>query len=107
MLDTGYWILNTGPDRLGAVFAHRPARLAAVQLREVRPEHLHVIANLGHGADGGTGVFDRVALLDGDSGRDAFDAVHLRLVHAVEELAGIRGKRFDIAALAFGEEGVE
>ncbi len=78
-----------------------------MQLRHVRPEHLHVVANLGHRADGRAGGPDGVALLDGDGGRDAFDAVHLRLVHAVEELPRVGREGLDVAPLALGEERVE
>jgi len=74
---------------------------------DLRPEHLHVVADFGHGADGGTGGLDGVTLLDGDGGRYALDAVHLRLVHAVEELARVGRKGLDVAALALGEEGVK
>ena len=35
------------------------------------------------------------------------DAVHLRLVHAIEELPRVGGERLDVAALAFGVDGVE
>jgi hypothetical protein len=35
------------------------------------------------------------------------DGVHLRLVHALEELAGVGGEGLDVAALAFGVDGVE
>ena len=57
--------------------------------------------------DGGARGLDGVALLDGDGGRDAFDAVHLRLVHAVEELPRVGREGLDVAPLAFGEERVE
>src|ERR1043166_2617067 len=80
------------PNTLRRILAHRFSAAATVQLRHVRPEDLQVIANLRHRADGRTGGADGVALLDGDGGRNPFDAVHLRFVHAVEELAGIGRK---------------
>ena len=73
----------------------------------MRPEEFYVIANLRHGADGRARGFDSVALLDGNGGRDALDAVHLRLVHPIEELSRVRREGFDVAALSFGEERVE
>src|ERR1035441_7805071 len=100
-------VLEGLPDLLRRVFAHGPAALAAVQLCDMRPKHLHVIANLGHRAHRGTGSPDGVALLDGDGGRDAFNAVHLGLVHAVEELPRVGREGLDIAPLALREQGVE
>ena len=73
----------------------------------MRPQYFHVVANLCHRADGGAGGADGVALFDGDGGRDAFDAVHLRLVHAVEELPRVWRESFDVTPLAFGVERVE
>ena len=90
------------PHGLGRLFAHGLAALAAVEPGEVWPEQLHVVADFRHGADGGARGLDGVPLLDGDGGRNAVDAVHLRLVHAVEELAGVGRKGFDVTALSFG-----
>ena len=95
------------PDLLRRILPHALSALFAMQLREVRPQNFQVIADFGHRADGGAGGLDGVALLDGDGGRDAFDAVHLRLVHAVEELPGVGRKGLDVAALALGEERVK
>lgn len=95
------------PDGLGWFGADGFAALTAVELGESVPQGLHVFADLGHGADGGTGGADGVALFDGDGRGDVLDAVDGRLVHAVEELAGVRGEGLDVATLAFGVEGVE
>jgi hypothetical protein len=69
------------------------------------PKQFGVIGDFSHGPDCGTGGFDGVPLFDGNGGRNAFDAVRLGFIHAVEELAGVRGERFDVPALAFGKEG--
>ena len=95
------------PDGLGRFLANRLPALSAEQARDMRPEQFHVIANLGHGADGGARALDGVALLDGDGGGDALDAIHLGFVHPVEELAGVGREGFDVTPLAFGEEGIE
>src|SRR6185436_8821789 len=94
-------------DELRGLAADGLAAFFAVKLGEVRPEQLHVIAQLGHGAHGRTGGLDGIALLDGDGGRDAVDAIHLRLVHAVEKLPRVRAESLDIAPLALGKERVE
>ena len=78
-----------------------------MELRHQRPEHLQVIANLRHRADGRARGADGVALLDGDGWRDALNAVNGGLVHAVEELPRIGREGFDVATLAFGVERVE
>ncbi len=46
-------------------------------------------------------------LLDGDGGGEAVDGVDVGALHLVEELAGVGGEGFDVAALAFGVDGVE
>ena len=66
-----------------------------------------MVIELGHRPDGGAGRAHRVGLVDGDGRRYALDAVDLRLVHAVEELPGVRRERLDVAALALGVDGVE
>src|SRR5690606_20448281 len=44
---------------------------------------------------------------DGDGRRNALDAVHLRAVHAVEELARVGTEGLHVAPLAFGIQRVE
>ena len=78
-----------------------------MQLRKVGPKELHVVTQLCHRAHGGTGGPDRVALLDGDGRRDSLDAIHLGLIHPVEELPGVGGERLDVPPLALGEQGVK
>src|SRR5262249_34555736 len=107
-LPTSHFILRDAlPDLLWSVLPHQAIALAAVQLAYVRPEHLHVIADLRHGPYCGTGGSHRVPLFDGDGGRNAFDAVHLGFVHAIEELPGVRREGLDVTALAFGKKRVE
>ena len=74
---------------------------------ETGEEEFYVVVDLGDGADSRAGGFDVVRLLDGDGGRDAFDAVDARFVHAVEELPGVGREGLDVAALSFGVDGVE
>ena len=78
-----------------------------MQPRHVRPQDLHVVAELRHRADGGPRRTNAVALLDGDRRRDAFDAIHARLVHPIKKLARVGGKGLDVTALAFRKERVE
>ncbi len=78
-----------------------------MQLRDMGPQHFHVVADLGHRADRRAGGSDGVPLFDGDGRRDPLDAVHLRLVHAVKELPRIRGEGLDIPPLPLRKEGIE
>src|SRR5439155_17837022 len=95
------------PYPLRRILAHGPAALTAIKLRDVRPEHSHVVANLRHRADGRARRFDGVALVDGDGGLNDIDIVHLRFVHTIEELAGVRRESLDVPALPLGEKSVE
>ena len=70
-----------GPDRL--------MTLRAGGGGEAGKEEFDVVIDFRDGADGRAGGFDAVRLLDGDSGRDAFDRVDAWFVHAVEELARV------------------
>src|SRR5690606_25380596 len=60
-----------------------------------------------HRADRGARGAYRVGLGDGDGRRDALDAIALRAVHAVEELARVGAEGLDVAALPFGIQRVE
>ena len=89
------------------VTSHRLAATTAVQLRRTRIQQLEVVGELGHGADCRPRAAHRIGLVDRDCGWHAFDAIHLRFVHAVKELARIRRKGLDVAALTLGVERVE
>ena len=95
------------PNRSRLVANDRFAAAVAVAPGEVRPQMFHVIADLGHRADGRTGGAYGIALAQRDGGRDAVDPVDLRLVHPVKKLPDIRRERLDVAPLALGEERVE
>jgi len=49
----------------------------------------------------------RRLLLDGDCRRQSFDRVDIRLFHETEELSSVCGKRFYVATLPFGVDGIE
>ncbi len=74
---------------------------------DARPQQAHVVVDLGDGADGRARVLRGGLLLDRDGGRQAVDLVDVRLLHHLEELAGIGRQALDVAALAFGIDGVE
>lgn len=78
-----------------------------MQLCQMGPKQFRVITNLRHRPDRRARRFDRVALFDGDGGRNSFDAIDLRFVHAVEKLPRIRRKSFDVTSLAFRKKCVK
>ena len=94
-------------DRIRRVAADGFAAVSAIELRRAREEKFQMVVQFRHRADGGARGFDGIGLVDGDGGRDAVDAVGFRLVHAVEELAGVGRKRLDVAALSLGVDRVE
>ena len=94
-------------DRPGAILAHALAATAAKQRRAAGKQQLQVVVELGHRADRAARTAHRIRLVDCNRRQDALDAVHLRFVHAVEELSCVGRERFDVATLPFGVERVE
>ena len=78
-----------------------------MRFADVRVKQAEVIVNLGGGGDDGARAGAGAALFDGDGRRQALDEIHLRLLHLVEELAGVGGEAFDVFALALGVNRVE
>ena len=81
--------------------------LDAKGLPAARKKQPQVIVNFRGGGDSGARVPRGVFLPDGDGRRNSRDFVHIRLFHALEELARIGGEGFHIAPLAFGVHGVK
>ncbi len=94
-------------DLLGGLAGDGAAAVGAVGLADGGVEEAEVVVDLGDGADGGAGAAAGGLLLDGDGGGEAVDGVDVGALHLVEELAGVGGEGFDVAALAFGVDGVE
>ena len=74
---------------------------------DTRVQQAQVVVDFSDRAHGRAGVVGGRFLLDGDSGRQALDMVHIRFFHQGQELSGIGREGFYIAALAFGIECVE
>ena len=88
----------------------RPDRLAAlgtVRSSDRGVEESQVVVDLGHRAHRRARVARHRLLLDRDRGREALDRVDVGLLDLVQELAGVGRQRLDVAALPFGEQGVE
>lgn len=83
------------------------AMVWASRLTGTGKEQAQVIVYFGDGANGRARVVGGGFLLNGDSGRQTFDVVYVRLFHHRKKLAGIGGKRFYIAALSFRIKRIE
>ncbi len=83
------------------------AVLGAVGATDPGEEQAQVVVDLGDGADGGAGVVGGGLLLDGDGRRQPLDVVQVRFVHHRQELPGVGGEGFHVAALSFRIDGVE
>ncbi len=94
-------------DLIDGVALDQIAALGAVGAAGAGVEQAHVIIDFGGRGDGGARVARGVFLADGDGGSDAGDFVDIGLFHALEELTGVSGERFDVATLAFGVDGIE
>ena len=94
-------------DRLRGVALDHAAAAFAIKDRDLGEEELQMIVQLGHRADRRARGLDRSALVDRDRRRNAFDALHVGLVHAVEELARVRGETLHVAPLSLGVKDVE
>ncbi len=99
--------LQVRVDRVGIVALYRARAAAAKKLRGTREQQFQVIGQFCHRADRGTRRAHGIGLVDGDRRRHAIDAFDLRLVHAIEKLARVRGEGFHIAALSLRIQGVE
>ena len=98
---------DAGVDRRRGIARDGAAAAATEKRRGARIEHFQVIGELRHRADRRSRRADRIGLVDRDRRWNAVDAVDLRLVHPIEELARVRRERLDIAALPFGVQRVE
>ncbi len=94
-------------DLLGGLAGDRTAAVGAVRRADGGVEQAEVVVDLRDGADGGTGTAAGGLLLDRDGRAEAFDGVDVGALDLVEKLAGVGGESFDVAALAFGVDGVE
>jgi hypothetical protein len=107
LVEAGERVGQCRGDALRVVALHRLSALPAVQSRGAREQQLQVIVDLAHGPDGRARRAHGIELIDRDGRRNMFDPVDLRLVHAIEELARVRGEGLDVAPLALRVQRVE
>ena len=94
-------------DLLRGLPRDRPAADRAVRLADPGVQQPQVVVDLGDRPDGRPRVPAGRLLVDRDRGREPVDEVDVGLVHLAQELPGVGGQRFHVAALALGEDGVE
>jgi len=95
---------NNGSGRFGPNGAR--AR-GTKSLRDAGKKEFQIFVDLRHRPHRRTRRLDVVGLLDGNGGRDTADFVHLRLVHPLQKLAGVRAERLHVTPLALGIEGIK
>ena len=79
----------------------------AIRGPDSREKQAEVVIDFRDGADARTRVVGCALLVDRDSRGKTIDRVDVRLIETPEELAGVRGKGFDVTPLPFGEDRVE
>ena len=84
-----------------------PATCGTVHRPAAGIEKAKIIIDLRHRPDCRARIVVRGLLIDGDCRWKPFDAVHFRLLHLTEELAGIAGERLHIPPLSFCIDGVK
>src|ERR1035438_7795059 len=89
------------------ILAYARAASGAEGLAHAGVEQAQEVEAPGGSGHGGARIAGGILLADGDGGRDAIDVVHIGLFHALQELAGIGGKRLHIAPRPLGVDGVE
>ena len=94
-------------DALERLRGDLAAAEVAVRHADVGEQQPQVVVDLGDGADRRARVRAGRLLLDRDGRRQAVDEVDVRLLHLLEELAGVGRQRLDVAALSFGVDRVE
>jgi hypothetical protein len=98
---------NAIGDIFGRITADFGAALNTEGLAAAGEEQAEIIVNFGGGGDGGARVARGVFLTNGHGWSDAGNFVDIGLFHALEKLAGVRGKGFDVTTLALGVDSVE
>ncbi len=98
---------DTLHDLVGGLAGDGLAAIRAMGHADRGIEQAQIIVNLGDGADGRTRTAAGGFLFDGNRWAEAIDRIDVGALHLIEKLPGVGGKRFHIAALAFGINRIE
>ena len=95
-------------DHLGDGLAlDRQAGRGRIRNADPGEQQAQVVVDFRNRADRGARVLGRRLLLDRDRRRQARDRIDVRLLHQLEELAGVCGEALDVAPLAVGVNRIE
>jgi hypothetical protein len=94
-------------DLSGALPLDGATTVRAVRRARAGVEQAQVVVDFGDGADRRARIVPRGLLLDRDGRRQPLDGVDVGLLHQPKKLARVGGQRLDVAALSFGENGIE
>ena len=92
---------------VGTATSHFFSTHGGIGASDARKEQTEIFVDFGASAHSGTWVATGYFLFDGDGRWQAFDVVHLRLVHSAQELSGISRETLYITTLTFGIQCVE
>src|SRR6185437_4922983 len=98
---------DASDDLIDRVATDDAAAVQAGNRAATSVEQTEVVVDLSCGGDGGAWIACLIFLLDGDGGREAIHVIDVGLFDALEELARVGRERLDVAALAFGVDGIE
>ncbi len=102
------WYLHDGiHDLLHCLAGDLPPAIGAVRVTNAGEEEAQIVVDLGHRAHSGAGVAAGPLLVDRDRRAQPLNVVHIWLLHLAQELPGIGGERFHIAALPLGIDGIK
>ena len=94
-------------DLLDTLSCNRCATAIAMGLTDRGKQQAQVIVDLRDRADGRTGAARYRLLLDGNRRRKTINRINIGFFQLIEKLTSVRRKRFDIAPLAFGVDGIK
>ena len=94
-------------DLLFCVFHHLLASCVTVGFACSGEEQTQVVVDFSRCTYGRTGILVGSLLFNADNGRQTCYLIHVRSLHASQEVTGIGREGFNIAALSFGKDGVE
>jgi hypothetical protein len=94
-------------DLLSGLTSDGTSAVGTVRRADGGVEQAQIVVDFGDGADGRPRAATGGFLFDGDGRAETFDGVDVGALDLVEELARIGRKGLDVAALAFGVDGVE